>query len=85
MAFIDHDVFISIDNLKDQFANSDKVKNFDFTRNLTRALEEVSEVSGISTTLNPLNHAERGLVLHQFTREQKKLMFRYNPRMVELK
>ena len=88
MAFIKHDVFVPIDRLMEQFANSDKTKVYDFQRNLQRAVDEVVTVTGLNLKLTTDWCASTGysggLTISEMTPEQKKRLTRYNPKLREI-
>ena len=79
VAFTNYPVKVSWQNLKEQFANSTKVKDYDFQRNFERAFSRVCELVGIESSVDA-----SGALIHPPHPEIKRKLFRYAPTMVSI-
>jgi hypothetical protein len=79
VAFTNYPVTVEWRHLKEQFANSARVQNYNFQQNFERAFTRVCELVGIDATINT-----RGVLIQPPHPEIKKKLFRYSPKMVEI-
>ena len=79
VAFTNYPVTVEWKHLKAQFANSAKVKDYNFQLNFERAFTRVCELVGIEASSDA-----RGVLIHPPHPDIKRKLFRYSPKMVEI-